>query len=147
MAAYMTTWALLEPGRDPTYSLHTFPCDYIISCNAGQGQEAGLGVPLGFGMRVKRAFEVVHRRVQDTAMHHLHALKESGRLRGFAMPYLGQQDASLPWTPSVLVPREEVIDYPTDFAAMPEKRIEALSNRGEELTRVLVSAYLSELLC
>jgi NTE family protein len=137
---------VLEPGRDPRFSLHTFPCDYIISCNAGQGQEAGLGVPLGFGMRVKRAFEVVHRRVQDTAMHHLHGLKESGRLRGFVMPYLGQQDAALPWLPSALVPRDQVIGYPTDFAAMSEEWIDALSNRGEQLTRVLVSAYLPELL-
>ena len=87
---------VLEPRRNPNFSLHTFPCDYIISCNAGQGQEAGIGVPLGFGSRVKRAFEVVHRRVQDTAMHHLHTLKEAGVLRGFAMPYLGQKDESLP---------------------------------------------------
>lgn len=137
---------VLEPGRDPKFSLHAFPCDYIISCNAGQGQEAGLGVPLGVVMRVRRAFQVVHRRVQDTAMHHLHGLKASGRLQGFAMSYLGQQDSSLPWKPSVLVPREEVIAYPTDFAAMPEDRIDALSNRGEQLSRVMISAYLPELL-
>ena len=36
---------VLEPGRDPRVSLHTFPCDYIISCNAGQGQEAVAGPP------------------------------------------------------------------------------------------------------
>lgn len=136
---------VLEPGRNPDYSLHTFPCDYIIACNAGQGQEAGLGIPLGFCSRVKRSFEVVHRRVQDNAMHHLHALKESGRLRGFAMPYLGQQDASLPIQPPDLVPREKVITYPTDFAAMPQDKLDALSDRGEQLTRALVSTYLSEL--
>jgi NTE family protein len=137
---------VLEPGRDPHFSLHTFPCEYIISCNAGQGQESGRCVPLGAVSRVSRAFEVVHRRVQDNAMHHLHGLREAGALRGFAMPYLGQQDSVLPWQPSVLVPRQEVIDYPTDFAAMPEKWIEALSSRGEQLTRVLVAAYLPELL-
>jgi NTE family protein len=136
---------VLEPGRDPNYSLHTYPCEYIIACNAGQGQEAGLGIPLGFGSRVKRSFEVVHRRVQDNAMHHLHALKDAGRLRGFAMPYLGQQDSALPWPPVQLEPRESVINYPTDFAAMPEVAMKALSNRGEQLTRALVSAYLSEL--
>ncbi len=137
---------VLEPGRDPRVSLHTFPCEYIISCNAGQGQEAGLCVPLGFVSRVSRAFEVVHRRVQDNAMHHLHGLRESGALRGFAMPYLGQQDSILPWQPSELVPRHEVIDYPTDFAAMPERWIDALSNRGEQLTRVLVATNLTDLL-
>lgn len=137
---------VLEPGRDPRYSLHTFPCDYVIACNAGQGQESGRGVPLGGYCRIKQAFNVVHRRVQDNAMHHLHSLKESGKLKGFVMPYLGQQDAALPWQPSVLVPRSEVIDYPTNFAAMPEEKIERLSNRGEQLTRVLISTYLSELL-
>ena len=137
---------VLEPGRDPKYSLHSFPCDYLISCNAGHGQESGLAVPMGFGTRVKRSFEVVHRRVQDTAMHHLHGLKQSGRLRGFAMPYLGQQDSSLPLKPSVLVPRDKVIDYPTNFAAMSVDWIDALSNRGEQLTRALVSTYLADLL-
>jgi len=137
---------VLEPGRDPRFSLHTFSCDYIISCNAGHGQDAGLAMPLGFGARVARAFEVVHRRVQDSAMHHLHGLKEAGKIRGFAMPYLGQQDSSLPWKPSGLVPRECVMNYPTNFAAMPERWIDALSNRGEQLTRLLVSFYLADLL-
>lgn len=137
---------VLEPGRDPGVSLHVFSCDYIISCNAGQGQEAGQGIPLGFGTRLKRSFEVVHRRVQDNAMHHLHSLKATGRLRGFAMPYLGQQDSSLPWKPSVLVPREKVIEYPTDFAPMSDEWIDILSNRGEQLTRILMSTYLPELL-
>jgi NTE family protein len=41
---------------------------------------------------------------------------------------------------------DEVINNPTNFAAMSEAWIEALSNRGEQLTRVLVSVYLSELL-
>lgn len=137
---------VLEPGRNPNFSLHTFPCDYIISCNAGRGQDTGTGVPLSFGPRVKRAFEVVHRRVQDSAMHHLHGLKESGKLRGFAMPYLGQLDAALPEKPAGLVPREKVISYPTDFAAMSEDWIQILSSRGEQLTRILMSTYLPELL-
>ena len=137
---------VLEPGRDPNHSLHTFPCEYIIACNAGQGQEAGIAIPLGFFSRVKRSFEVVHRRVQDNAMHHLHALKDSGRLRGFAMPYLGQQDGFLPIQPPALIPREKVVTYPTDFAAMSEQWINDLSDRGEQLTRAMVSSYLPELL-
>jgi NTE family protein len=137
---------VLEPGRDPGISLHTFPCDYIISCNAGQGQDAGTVVPRGFFSRVKRAFEVVHRRVQDNAMHHLHSLKNSGQIRGFAMPYLGQLDTALPRRPTALVPREKVINYPTNFAAMPDHWIEMLSDRGEQLTRALASYYLSDVL-
>ena len=90
-----TNFLILNPFR----SAETLSECATMESKTGQGQESGIGVPLGFGARVKRAFEVVHRRVQDTAMHHLHSLKESGILRGFAMPYLGQQDAALPWKP------------------------------------------------
>jgi len=137
---------VLEPGRNPEVSLHSFPCDYLISCNAGQGQDAGERVPLGFFSRVERSFEVVHRRVQDSAMTRLHHLREAGLIKGFVMPYLGQQDNNLPWQPSVLRPRADVINYPTNFAAMNDKWIESLSERGEQLTRALVSHYLPDLL-
>lgn len=136
---------VLEPGRDPNYSLHSFPCDYIIACNAGQGQDSGLALPLGFLPRVKRSFGVVHRRVQDMVIHHLHQLQRSGELRGFVLPYLGQQDSSLPWRSSDLVPRSEVVSYPTDFSGMTDEWIEKLTGRGESLTRVLVPTYLREL--
>lgn len=39
---------VLEPGRDPGVSLHTFNCEFIIACNAGQGQESGDDIPIGF---------------------------------------------------------------------------------------------------
>ena len=45
-----------------------------------------------------------------------------------------------------LFPREDVVEYPTDFAAMPTEWIEKLSGRGEQLTRALVKEYLSYLL-
>lgn len=137
---------VLEPGRNPEVSLHTFPCEYLIVCNAGHGQDSGEGIPMGFLTRVTRSFDVVHRRVQDAAMHHLHHLKESGLIKGFALPYLGQQDDRLPWKPSCLIPREEVFKYPTDFAPMHDEWIDRLSGRGEQLTRLLVTHYLSELL-
>lgn len=47
----------------------------------------------------------------------LHDLVASGRPRGFVMPYLGQQDRSLPASPPDLVSCEVVADYPTNFAA------------------------------
>ncbi len=136
---------VLEPNRDATVSLHSFPCEYLIACNAGQGQEAGSEVPLGFYRRVRRSFGIVHRRVQDSLMNRLHYLKSSGSIKGFILPYLGQIDGRLPWTPSVLVPRAEVIAYPTDFAAMSEEWIDRLSSRGEQLTRCLLAQYLPEL--
>ncbi|EQD28163.1 hypothetical protein B1B_18968 [mine drainage metagenome] len=62
------------------------------------------------------------------------------------MPYLGQQDTALPWEPADLIPREEVISYPTDFGAMSNEWIDKLANRGEQLTRGLVDYYLTDLL-
>lgn len=135
---------VLEPGRDPTISLHTFPCEYLIVCNAGTGESLE-HAPVRFLPRVARSFAVVHRRVQDRAMNYLHLLRETGKIRGFAMPYLGQQDASLPWLPSPFVSRSEVFDYPTDFKAMSPEWIDKLSARGEQLTRLLVSSYLRPL--
>jgi NTE family protein len=137
---------VLEPGRDSKISLHTFPCEYLIVCNAGQGIETDAGVPLCFFGRVKRSFEVVHRRVQDSAMHRLHQMKQAGLIKGFVLPYLGQQDGSLPWKPADLVPQNEVANYSTNFSAMSEKWIQKLTSRGEQLTRVLVDYYLAGIL-
>jgi NTE family protein len=79
-------------------------------------------------------------------MQRLHQLKEAGLIEGFALPYLGQKDDRLPWKPGCLIPREDVIGYPTDFAPMPGDWIEKISARGEQLTRALVSYYLCDLL-
>jgi NTE family protein len=136
---------VLEPGRNPKYSLHTFPCEYLIVCNAGHGLSSGQDIPIGFYPRIKKTFGIIHRRVQDASMRRLHHLKETGIIKGFILPYLGQQDNALPWKPGGFISREEIINYPTDFAAMSEKWIEKLSNRGEQLTRLLVSFYLQDL--
>ena len=136
---------VLEPGRDPAYSIHAFPCEYLIVCNAGHGQSLE-SAPVRFVPRISRSFAVIHRRVQDSAMHRLHQLLDAKVIKGFAMPYLGQQDDRLPWRPGPLVPRSEVISYPTNFSPMPEEWINKLSDRGEQLTRVLVSHYLGKLL-
>jgi len=137
---------VLEPGRDAKVSLHAFPCEYLIVCNAGHGQEDGISLPLGFLPRVARSFGIVHRRVQDSAMHRLHQMKETGQIKGFVLPYLGQQDGGLPWKPVDLVPRSEVVAYPTNFGAMSDLWIEKLSRRGEQLTRGLVEYYLGQII-
>lgn len=137
--------AVLEPGRDDAYSLHSYACDHLIVCSAGQGQASGALLPLAFLDRIRRSFGVVHRRVQDSAMQRLHTLKEAGLIKGFALPYLGQQDAKLPWEPAGLIPRAAVIDYPTNFAPMSDAWIDRLSSRGEQLTTLLVSHYLPEI--
>jgi len=137
---------VLEPKRDSNISLHTFPCDYLISCNADQGQESGECIPNAFASRIARSFEIVYKRVQDSTMHRLHHLKEAGLIKGFVLPYLGQQDSRLPRKPENLIAREEVVDYPTDFASMSDIWIDKLCDRGEQLTRLLVSCYLQDLI-
>jgi NTE family protein len=136
---------VLEPGRDPKISIHTFPCDYLIVCNAGHGQASGTSVPSRFLSRVSASFEIIHRRVQDAAMHRLHELERSRTISGFVLPYLGQQDDRLPWKPTSLVERAAVIEYPTNFSAMSTEWIDKLSARGEQLTRALTPHYLPQL--
>ncbi len=137
---------VLEPGRDSKFSVHNFPCDYIIACNAGHGQDDGNIFPLGFLSRVTKSFEVVHKKVQDATMGRLHDLKYNNSLKGFVMPYLGQIDNRLPFSTQGIIPRSEVIDYPTNFGAMSNEWIYKLCQRGEQLTRGLVSCYLKDLL-
>ncbi len=134
----------LRPGRSRTHSYNVFDVPYVISCDAGRGQ-LGAYTPFHAPSRVKRAFEASFRKLQDSGRAALHEHAAHGELAGFVMPYLGQQDASLPWLPADLVRREEVADYPTDFAAMPAEMIELLARRGEQLTRLLLDFYCQEL--
>ena len=79
-------------------------------------------------------------------MHRLHQMKQAGQIKGFILPYLGQQDTSLKWTPINLVPQSEVVNYPTDLAPMSDLWIQKLAGRGEQLTRGLVDYYLAGVL-
>jgi len=135
----------LEPGRDRRFSLHTYPADYIICCYAGHGQFSGENIPFGFKSRTEASFESVFRKVQDAALQRLHMYKQAGSIKGFILPYLGQQDNALPFPVPKLVRREDVYGYPTNFAAMAEKDIERLALRGEQLTRLLLNHYIPEL--
>ena len=134
----------LEPGRSRAHSYNVFPVDYIIACDAGRGL-LGPVVPYGWLPRVQRSFESTFRKLQDGGRGRLHELAASGRLRGFLMPYLGQQDDELPVAPTDLVARDAVADYPTDFRAMSRETLAKLSLRGEQLTRILLDAYMPEL--
>jgi NTE family protein len=136
----------IESGRSADFSLHCFPCKYIIACNAGMGQETGDKLPRWWYPQVKQSFGIIHGRVQDGSMHSLHQMREAGLIEGFALPYLGQQDEQLPWRPAGLVPRQEVMRYPTNFAPMSDSWIDRISTRGEQLTRVILSIHVSPLL-
>ena len=52
--------------------------------------------------RVARSCKAVHRKTQDAVYQGLHKFAENGELRGFALIYLGQQDASFPGGPAIL---------------------------------------------
>jgi len=135
----------IEPGRDSDFSLHSYSPDYVICCSAGHGQFTGETIPYGFVSRATAAFDAVFRKAQDATFKRLHTLRESGLLKGFVLSYLGQQDSALPSHLPDLVPRADVYGYPTNFAAMPEKTIERISLRGEQLTRLLLRHYCPEL--
>lgn len=134
----------LEPGRSPDITV-AFPTTHIISLNAGAGQMDGEGTFFWWIGRVAQSFSAVHRKVQDATYQRLHKFVESGELEAFGMVYLGQQDDRLPWAPPDLVRREEVSNYPTDFAPLSGKNLELLTKRGEQLTQIIVDRYLSEL--
>jgi NTE family protein len=91
------------------------------------------------------SFETVFRRMENNTRNRLHSHAASGALKGFVLAYLGQQDARVPCPPADLVPREEVVEYPTDFSPMSEENIRLLSNRGEQVMRSLLAHYLPDL--
>ena len=135
----------IEPGRDPAYSLYAYEPDYIICCCAGYGQLTGGRIPYAFVSRANAAFEAVFRKAQDATMDRLHRLKSSGNIRGFVLPYLGQQDEKLPMKIAELITRDDVLGYPTDFAAMSKHDLQRIAQRGEQLTEALLSYYLPSL--
>ena len=135
----------MEPGRTPSVSTNVFDPDYIICCDAGAGLFNDDSYPTRLHTRIYRSFLTVFRKVQDATRKRLHHLADAGEISGFALCYLGQQDNALPWVPAGLPRRDEVRDYPTDFAAMSTEDVDRLALRGELLTRLLVAYYLPDL--
>ena len=135
----------MEPGRTPSISTNVFDPDYIICCDAGAGLFDDDSYPTRWPSRMYRSFLTVFRKVQDATRKRLHSLADAGAISGFALCYLGQQDNALPWVPAGLPRRDEVRDYPTNFAAMSTEDIDRLALRGELLMRFLVAYHLPDL--
>lgn len=135
----------LEPGRSPEFSSNVFDPEYILCCDAGPGQFDDQAYPFWWPGRMQRSFETTFRSGLTSSQSALHSWAESGRIRGFALVYLGQQDHRLPYTPPDLVPRDAVIGYPTNFSPMTDEDIDNLTRRGEQLARLLISHYVPEL--
>ncbi|MGO8049820.1 patatin-like phospholipase family protein [Rhizobium leguminosarum] len=136
--------AVLEPGRAHDYAFN-YPVTHIISLNAGGGQFERGEWHYWWPGRVARSFGAVHRKAQDAVYQRLHKYVETGELDAFGMIYLGQQDSRLPFRSHDLTSREEVKDYPTDFAPMSTKNMELLTSRGEQLTHIIVDRYLANI--
>jgi integrative and conjugative element protein (TIGR02256 family) len=135
----------LEPGRNPLYSTNVHPVDYIITADAGRGLLDADAYPLFWPARMKRSVESLYRKVQDGGKGDLFLHRTNGALRGLAMPFLGQVDGVLPIRPSNLVPRETVVNYPTDFAAMSADDLARLTLRGEQLTRLVIEHHCPDI--
>ena len=130
----------LLPGRSQAYTSHVHHLDYIIAIDAGPGRTAPRAPNFMIG-RLKRSFEIAHTRSQDGSRARVHELAAAGQLRGFVYTYLGMPDARLPLPVADLVERKRVANYPTNFAGMSPDDIDALTTRGEQLTRALIEFY------
>lgn len=135
----------LEPGRSSEYSSNVHLVDYIVSCDAGYGIMDANAFPLHMPSRVRRSFGATYRKVQDAQKSALHLYRRSGELSGFALALLGMLDHNLPIPPPDLVPRERVAGYPTNFSAMTEDDLHALTLRGEQLTRLVIEHHCPEI--
>ena len=134
----------LWPDRDKAVSIAVEPVDFIVASRAGYGRR--MGQPSQFiGSRMKAAFYCVFDRAQNLTNKRLYDLNKKD-LKGFILPYLDQDDRRLAYPPAGLVTREAVLDYPTDFSAMPPEWIEKLSKRGEQLTLAVIREHAPWLL-
>jgi len=134
----------LLPGRSKEHTRHVYDLNYIIAVDAGGGKVARKSPNFMLG-RIARSFSVVHARSQDGYRARIHELSRARELHGVVYSYLGMRDSSLPIEVPDLVSRSRVAAYPTDFSPMSLENLNALTTRGEQLTRVLISSYCPEL--
>lgn len=134
----------LLPGRSKKYTHHVYDVPYLIAVDAGAGRTMSKPPNFMYG-RMKRTLEVAHTRAQDGTRARVHEAREAGSVKGQVFAYLGMRDDRLPVPVADLVPRERVFDYGTNFRAMKPADLDALSGRGEQLVRVLLSHYCPEL--
>lgn len=135
--------SVVDPHQHPDFSIRAFKPTHIVCLNADAGEPPLGHKTLWWPSRVASSFETIYRRALQPTYRRLHALAETGQISRFIMAYLGQKDKELPVQPEVT--KEQVRDYPTDFAAMPVRDIDLLTKRGEQLTRILIDRYLPDL--
>lgn len=131
--------SVLEPGRSPDHTRHVYNVDYVVACDAGRQEKGTSGARL-LPFRFYRSFDITYRKTQDAGRSKLHAARAAGLLDGFVHTYLGMK-AELPVPVADLVPLARVNDYPTNFSAMSEDDLGAVTTRAEQLTRTLLAHY------
>ncbi|AKS09102.1 patatin-like phospholipase family protein [Pseudomonas trivialis] len=129
--------APLWPDRDHNVSLEVQKHERIIACRAGYALEVTEPASI-WASRMGAAFESIFARAQNLAVKRLFDLTEAGKLKGFLLPYLGQQDHNLRFATKNMVTREVAAGYPTNFNAMDKIWIERLVRRGEQIVHALV---------
>jgi NTE family protein len=98
-----------------------------------------------FVPRLISSFQIIYGKTQDAGRSRIHLSGETSQINGFVRAYLGMKDERLPAPVADLVPRCRVSGYPTNFSAMAVEDLLALTVRGEQLTRTLLSHYCPEL--
>jgi NTE family protein len=134
----------LLPGRSMKYTNHAYELEYLIAIDAGIGKTAPRA-PNFWPGRMRRSLEISHARTQDGSRARVHELAHAGAVSGFVYTYLGMSDSRVPVALPDLVERERVASYPTNFAPMTADDLEALTLRGEQLTRLLIDYYCPSL--
>lgn len=136
--------SVLLPGRLRRFTSHVYDLDYIVAVDAGRGRQHKV-TPNVLPLRLARSFDITYAKTQDGNRARLNAEAKYGALRGFVHPYLAMPDHRLPRPLADLVSHADVIEYPTNFAAMGAEDLRRLTQRGEQLTRVLLTHYCPEL--
>lgn len=136
---------VIEPDRSPRYTDHAYELDHLIACDAGRGRLSPRATHW-WPFRMSRSLEILHERSQNQSRRRIHEWGQSGAINAFTMAYLAMGDDRLPVDFPGLVPRDRVIDYPTNFAAMSPADLEALAGRGDGLISALLPHYCPELL-
>lgn len=134
----------LLPGRHSAHTAHVYDVDSLIAVDAGAGRSAPPAPNFMLG-RLKRSFEIAHKRNQDGSRARAHELESAGVMKNLIHVYLGMHDPRLPVPIADLVDRERVVSYGTNFAKMRPDDLEAISTRGEQLTRALIEFYCPSL--
>ena len=134
--------SVMQPDRDGRVSSITYQPEILIVSDAGAGQLTGDALPMSWSSRMVQVVSAVMRKVGDATKKLLHDHAAAGRIDRFVYVGLGQMDKRVHPKPGNWVNREKVIGYPTDFYAMSESDVATLSQRGETITRALVTRYL-----